>query len=54
MCIYITKNDTIILEKSDIMNQKIESLFQNKENNLTQEQLTEKLNISKNVVGKWK
>lgn len=56
MCIFITKNDTIILEKRDIMNQEKIGKFiskQRKENNLTQEQLAEKLNISKNAVSKW-
>ncbi len=56
MCNSITENDTIILEKRDIMDQEKIGNFiskQRKANNLTQEQLAEKLNISKNAVSKW-
>ncbi len=56
MCNSTIENDTIILEKRDIMNQEKIGNFiskQRKENNLTQEQLAEKLNISKNAVSKW-
>lgn len=59
MCTFIIKNGTIILEKKGVrttMNQEKIGKFiaeKRKEQNLTQQQLAEKLNISNNAVSKW-
>ena len=56
MCTFLYQYYTIILERRDNTNQEKIGKFiaeKRKENKLTQEQLAEQLNISKNAVSKW-